>query len=114
MNRSLVTLVTGTAFALVPLLGQAAPASAHAHAAENAQHQQLLANGQLHATPVDGFTTVCDVNETNGSTSDPAAYGLETAHHGPDVGTPGKRQDGCYENEIDIRLAEADVNPGIR
>jgi len=27
---------------------------------------------------------------------DPAAYGLETAHHGPDAGEPG-RGDGCYQ-----------------
>ena len=92
----------------------AGPAAAHPHAAENAAHVQLLANGQNHATPINGFTTICNVNEANGTTSDPAAYGLETAHHGPDVGTPGKRQDGCYQNEIDVRLPEADRNPGIR
>lgn len=28
----------------------------------------------------------------------PAGYGLETAHHGPDAGMPGKA-DGCYATD---------------
>ena len=46
-----------------------------------------LAGGQNHgAYQADG--TVCGGN--------PAAYGLESAHHGPDAGTPGKA-DGCFK-----------------
>jgi hypothetical protein len=48
-----------------------------------------LANGQLH-TPfevVEGSAEACG--------GDHAAYGLETAHHGPDEGTAGNG-DGCY------------------
>jgi hypothetical protein len=37
-----------------------------------------------------------------------AGFGLETAHHGPDAGTPGKA-DGCYAVVGD----PADDNPAI-
>ena len=40
---------------------------------------QVIANGQNHAPFVNGID--CG--------GDPGAYGLETAHHGPDAGTPG-------------------------
>ena len=69
------------------LLAGAAPVAAHVHYAINGQagDGQLLANGQIHSPFVSGVS--CG--------GDPAAYGLETAHHGPDAGTPGKA-DGCY------------------
>ena len=63
-------------------------ASAHPHQAEPAHGGtgQVIANSQNHAPFVNGVT--CG--------GDPAAYGLESAHHGPDAGTPGNA-DGCYE-----------------
>jgi hypothetical protein len=98
----------------VAALGVATPASAHPHVAAKAHGGtgQVLANGQNHATPQAGFTLICSTSP-DGKTSAPAVYGLETAHHGPDAGTPGKSDDGCYQNESDVRQPTADVNPGI-
>ncbi|MCA1710738.1 MAG: hypothetical protein LC789_03485 [Actinobacteria bacterium] len=84
VRRTLTTAATG---ALI-LVGLAGPASAHTHEAL-AAHQgagQVLANGALHNAPVNG--QLCG--------GDPASYGLETAHHGPDSGVSGK-SDGCYQ-----------------
>ena len=72
----------------VALVGIAGPTAAHPHQASVA-HQgdgQVLANGANHGPYVGGLT--CG--------GDRAAYGLETAHHGPDAGTPGKA-DGCFQ-----------------
>lgn len=78
----------------------ALPAGAHVHVAENA-HQgsgQELANGQNHPRfqegNEDGLRISCE-GTLEPEDSGPAGYGLETAHHGPDAGTPGKA-DGCY------------------
>lgn len=79
-------------------------ALAHPHNAEPA-HQgdgQTLANGQNHAPFSSGVT--CG--------GDPAAYGLETAHHGPDAGTPGKA-DGCYRTTNGVPPGQDDQNPAI-
>jgi hypothetical protein len=77
--------------------------TAHPHRASKA-HQgdgQFLANRQNHGAYESGV--VCG--------GDPAAYGLESAHHGPDSGTPGKA-DGCYR--IDgTDPALDDENPAI-
>ena len=84
--------------AMLALLG-AGTAAAHPHVASNANHVQALANGQNHPAffidPVTGLITSCDTSTTPG---DPAFYGLETAHHGPDAGDPGK-DEGCYAAE---------------
>jgi hypothetical protein len=40
--------------------------------------------------------------------SGPAGYGLETAHHGPDAGRPGKG-DGCYA----VAGNPVDGSPGL-
>ena len=76
----------------------AAPAAAHVHVAENAAHLQELANGQNHPgfQPVnaDGLRLSC-AGVLEPANAGPAGFGLETAHHGPDAGTPGKA-DGCY------------------
>ena len=63
------------AFTLV----SAPPASAYPHTV--ASSGQVFAKGQDHAPFVNGVS--CG--------GDPAAYGLETAHHGPDAGTPAMR-----------------------
>ena len=82
----------------------AAPAVAHTHHAEPAHGGtgQVIANGQLHAPFVNGVS--CG--------GDPAAYGLESAHHGPDAGTPGKA-DGCYMTTDGVPPAQDDQNPAI-
>ena len=87
---------TATAASALIVVGLAGPASAHAHGAA-AAHQgvgQVLANGQTHAT----FVPVIGADGRESCGGDPAAYGLETAHHGPDAGSPGKG-DGCYQTD---------------
>lgn len=86
------------------LIAAAAPLAAHVHTAINGQggDGQVLANGQNHPRPfvlgTDGIWYSCEGAAAFG----PAWYGLETAHHGPDSGDPGKA-DACYG---------ADANPG--
>jgi hypothetical protein len=84
----------------------AAPvALAHPHEAAPA-HQgdgQTIANGQNHGPFVNG--TSCG--------GDPAAYGLESAHHGPDAGTPGKA-DGCYQTTGSVPPGQDVSSPAIR
>jgi hypothetical protein len=107
----------------------AMPVFAHAHTAgpsANRQGQfagqaQVLADGQLHPGFVydvsTGTVTSC------GQTGDPAAggigtvgpawYGLETAHHGPDIGSPGKN-DGCYTQLSTNGKTPIVQNPAIK
>src|SRR5215218_596858 len=92
----------------------AGTAAAHPHFVSNANHDQLIANGQNHPGFVTdsetGLITMCEgVNEP--ADSGPAGYGLETAHHGPDAGTAGKG-DGCYAVEDDAP-PPPDTNPAI-
>lgn len=102
------------AVAAIASFTAASGALAHAHAAEPA-HQgdgQVIANGQNHPAFINGES--CD-SFTHLPGYGPAWYGLETAHHGPDAGDPGKG-DGCYQ--IEGRLSPldpaSDRNPGIR
>jgi hypothetical protein len=84
----------------------AAPAFAHPHTAQNGQ---TIANGQLHGAFVYDAST--DLIVTCGG--DAAAYGLESAHHGRDLGTAGKA-DGCYAtSDPDDASPPPDRNPGI-
>ena len=92
MKKVLTYTLTTLATSALTVLGLAAPASAHPHQVSVA-HQgagQVIANGANHAT----YTVTAGGREACGG--DPAAYGLESAHHGPDAGTPGKA-DGCFE-----------------
>lgn len=108
MRRVAITLVVGG------LLFGASPALAHPHVAENSATGQVLANGQNHpgfqAINGDGLRLSCEgvLEPSPPSESGPAGYGLETAHHGPDAGDPGK-DDGCYAVEGN----PTDGNPGI-
>ena len=85
-------------------LATANVALAHPHQAEPAHkgEGQVIANGQNHGPFVAGVT--CG--------GDRAAYGLETAHHGPDAGTPGKA-DGCYQTTGAVPPGQDDENPAI-
>lgn len=87
------------------LLAAAAPVAAHPHNVSVAHEGdgQVLANGQNHGPFVSGVS--CG--------GDPAAYGLETAHHGPDAGTPG-RADGCYMTTGGVAPGADVANPVIR
>jgi hypothetical protein len=77
-------------------------ALAHPHTVTAGNGKKVtIANGQNHGPFISGVS--CG--------GDPAAYGLETAHHGPDSGTPGK-SDGCYQ--IDgLVPGDDDRNPAI-
>jgi hypothetical protein len=92
--------------------GTASGALAHPHAAEHAHGDtgQVIANGQNHPAFINGES--CETF-THLPGYGPAWYGLETAHHGPDAGDPG-RGDGCYQ--IEGRLSPldpaSDRNPG--
>lgn len=100
-NRRLVALLAAGALALAV----SGPVSAHPHRS-SAAHQgagQELANGQNHGPYGSGVS--CG--------GDPAAYGLETAHHGPDAGTPGKG-DGCYMTTGGVAPGADVANPVIR
>ena len=90
--------------AMAGALVLAGPALAHPHEAEPAHDGagQELANGQNHG-PFDDSGVTCG--------GDPAAYGLESAHHGPDSGTPGKA-DGCYQVDS-MPPGTDDTNPAI-
>lgn len=92
--------------ALMSLL--AAPAWAHPHQIDTNKNGVIdaadvqLANGQNHGPFVNGVS--CG--------GDPAAYGLETAHHGPDAGEAGK-SDGCYRTTGGVPPGEDVENPVI-
>ena len=103
-----------TVFAIAVAAGvglAVAPAGAHPHVVTTRSHTQVLANGQNHPgfQPVNaqGLRLSC-AGTLEPANSGPAGYGLETAHHGPDAGTPGKA-DGCYATEGN----PTDRNPAI-
>jgi hypothetical protein len=83
----------------------ALPVAAHPHVASTAHggSGQELANGQDHG-PFSGGVA-CG--------GDAAAYGLESAHHGPDAGVPGKA-DGCYMTTGGVAPGSDVENPVIR
>lgn len=94
LRRIAVLVAAGS----LTLGGLAGPAGAHPHIVATPDHNQVLAHGQNHPgfQPIDanGLRQSC-AGTLEPSNSGPAGYGLETAHHGPDAGTPGKG-DGCY------------------
>jgi len=78
---------------------------------------QPIANGQHHAVFHADGTSCDEYGGPGGAEVGPAGYGLETAHHGPDQGTPGK-SDGCYQTEVVQNATGAwvpahDTNPAI-
>ena len=98
MNRIALVAVCAAALSAALLMTGTVPAEAHVHVIKNPNHEQQLANGQNHpafqAVNADGLRLSCEgVQELPGT--GPAGYGLETAHHGPDSGEPGKA-DGCF------------------
>jgi hypothetical protein len=105
--RRIILLATAALLmtAMLAVLG-AGTAVAHPHVALNAEHTQPIANSQNHPVffidPVTGLLTSCEgMNEL--PNTGPAFYGLETAHHGPDAGDPGK-DEGCYAAEGTLPL----------
>jgi hypothetical protein len=94
--RARLGLAAGVA--ALAVLTLAGPALGHPHIIANPSHDQVLANGQNHpgfqAIDADGLRLSCE-GVLEPANAGPAGYGLETAHHGPDAGSPGKA-DGCY------------------
>jgi hypothetical protein len=84
-----------------------AVAAAHPHNVTTGNgEEQVIAHGQNHAAPDPADSgTMCG--------GDPAGYGLETAHHGPDAGTPGKADDGCYQTTGNVPPGQDVENPAI-
>ena len=122
-------MILAASLGLVLAASVALPVFAHTHAAGPSANRegrfagiaQVIANGQLHPGFVyDAATgTVSSCGTTGGTAAGgmgvvgPAWYGLETAHHGPDLGTPGK-SDGCYV-QVSSNGKTPDVrNPAIR
>lgn len=98
-------MVIGLAAVGSLLLVAAAPVAAHPHVLSLAHDGagQVLANGQLHGAFSNGIS--CG--------GDPASYGLETAHHGPDAGTAGNA-DGCYMTTGGVAPGADVASPVIR
>src|SRR5215207_10496651 len=114
MRRIILLVLVGLLMTGVVTVLGAGTATAHSHVASNANHVQALANGQNHPAffidPDTGLITSCEgVNEL--PNTGPAFYGLETAHHGPDAGDPGK-DEGCYAAEGTLP-PPPDTNPSI-
>jgi hypothetical protein len=107
--RTRLALAVG--MAALSVMNLAGPALGHPHIVANPDHNQVMANGQNHPgfQPVndDGLRLSCE-GVLQPANAGPAGYGLETAHHGPDAGSPGK-SDGCYATVGDPR----DDNPAI-
>lgn len=102
--------VTAALAAGALLAMSAASVSAHAHTVFG----QLIANGQNHYAFImqaDGTFLTCDTFTPLPGLG-PAWFGLETAHHGPDSGTPGKGE-GCYLADASPLGEADDVNPAI-
>jgi hypothetical protein len=114
--RRIILLATVALLMTAMLALLAGTAVAHVHVAEPSPHDQELASGQNHPGFVTdsetGLRTMCE-GVLEPADSGPAGYGLETAHHGPDAGTPGKG-DGCYAVEDPTpENPPPDTNPAI-
>lgn len=98
--------------ALLILLVGASQASAHEHTI--APSGEVIASGQNHPAFVNGVS--CEwFAPAGGPTAPPigpAWFGLETAHHGPDAGDPG-RGDGCYQTTGSVLPGQDVQNPVI-
>jgi hypothetical protein len=120
MNKGTVgRALLGVTTIVALLVLTAIPVAAHAHFAENGQAGagQVLADGQNHPRFLpngDGTFSSCEsYGPVPGSSIGNAWFGLETAHHGPDSGDPGKG-DGCYMADGSPGAGEDDQNPAIR
>jgi hypothetical protein len=110
-RRALLALAT----AAMLLTFAAGTVAAHSHKVnEGTDRERLIANGQNHYAFVlqaDGTYLTCDTFAALPNVG-PAWYGLETAHHGPDSGDPG-RGDGCYLADASPLSEDDDQNRAI-
>ncbi len=107
--------ILATAALLGASLWAAQPVLAHPHQAEHAHHGagQVIANGQNHPG-FDGALSCESFGGAGGVPYGPAWYGLETAHHGPDAGNPGKADNACYQTTGGVHPSQDVANPVIR
>jgi hypothetical protein len=106
MRRMIVLLLVAAFVASGPA------ALAHPHTVVTPGTTQKLANGQNHPAFVGG--TSCEsFGGIGGDAIGPSWYGMETAHHGPDAGTPGKAN-GCYQTTGNVPPGQDVQNPVIR
>jgi hypothetical protein len=110
-GRLRARLTVAAAMAALAALTLTGSVAAHPHVVSNPSHDQVLADGQNHPgfQPInaDGLRLSCE-GVLEPAHAGPAGYGLETAHHGPDAGTPGKA-DSCYATSGNPQ----DENPAI-
>lgn len=107
LRKSLALMAAAALLAI-----SASAVAAHPHVI--GRNGQVIANGQNHyafVTQADGTFLSCDTNAPLPNLG-PAWFGLETAHHGPDSGAPG-RGDGCYLADSSPLGEADDVNPAI-
>jgi hypothetical protein len=115
VGRALLSVPMILAVLLIPAI----PVAAHEHFAENGQagDGQVLADGQNHPRFLpngDGTFSSCEsYGPVPGGSIGNAWFGLETAHHGPDSGDPGKG-DSCYTADGSPGAGQDDQNPAIR
>ena len=111
--RGRVRWIVAVVLFLVVSFSLAGSASAHKHYVTTGDGETVyIANGQNHwgfTDQGDGTTLSCEGIKPTANVG-PAGYGLETAHHGPDL-EPGQG-DGCYTTYGDSVPSE-DVNPAI-
>jgi hypothetical protein len=113
MEKTFRRMIVGTVVVAGSIALGAGPSAAHVHSIE--RNGQTIANGQHH--PVFNAAGLsCDTSAgPGGAAIGPAWYGLEVAHHGPDIGTAGKG-DGCYQTTVTLTAPyrpTTDKNPAI-
>lgn len=105
------------------ILATAGAVSAHPHSIQKNENDNFLANGAGHP----GFSVTLNEDGTYTYTSTGfdayvegkhgsanSGYGMETAHHGPDLGTPGKADDTYVQDSPTFAKSPDDQNPAIQ
>lgn len=116
MRTTVKHRAAGLAVVAAVVIMAGSPASAHVHEV----HDHAIAHGQHHPVfvRIPGTTQGISCDSwagPGGAPVGPAWYGLEVAHHGPDLGTPGQG-DGCYQTFVSQGpgpVIPIDTNPAI-
>ncbi len=115
MTSTLTRCGTAALLTTAAVLLAASPATAHPHTVE--KNGQVIANGQNHMRFDSNGDSCTGYPSAGPALVGPAWYGLETAHHGPDRGAPG-RGDGCYRTAVawngTAYVPIDDTNPAIK
>lgn len=95
----------------------AAPAAvAHPHKIATPHHEQFIGGGGNHPAFISGVSCADNAPAVpDGSPIGSSWYGLETAHHGPDAGTPGRGTgEACYQTTGSVSPGLDVENPVIK